>query len=126
MSMKLDVARRLVVAIGNSDADAMADIFSPDAVVWHSTDQLDMQLSQLQEMLRAIGGIATADVQETGLRETSDGFVLTLKSTYQLKSGGSTSFHAAQIAVVGADGKITRVDEYLDSAGLGPLMAELA
>lgn len=126
MSMKLDVARRLVVAIGNSDADAMADIFSPDAVVWHSTDQLDMQLSQLQEMFRAIGGIATADVQETGLRETSDGFVLTLKSTYQLKSGGSTSFHAAQIAVVGADGKITRVDEYLDSAGLGPLMAELA
>jgi ketosteroid isomerase-like protein len=123
---KAEVAHHLVGAISRGDADALSDIFAPEAVIWHSTDQVDMTLPQLQDMLRAIGGIATADVEQTGLHETADGFVLTLKSTYQLRSGGSTSFHAAQVATLGEAGRIVRVDEYLDNAGLDPLVQALA
>jgi ketosteroid isomerase-like protein len=125
-SDKVQVAKRLVAAIGRSDADALGDIFAPDATIWHSTDQIEMNLPELQGMLGAIGTIATAEVEETSLRETADGFVLTLASTYQLKSGESTSFHAAQVVQVSAKGKITRVDEYLDSAGLDPLVRALS
>jgi ketosteroid isomerase-like protein len=124
-SNKVQVAKRLVAAISTSDADALGDIFAPDATIWHSTDRVEMSLPELQGMLGAIGTIATAEVEETSLRETADGFVLTLESTYQLKSGESTSFHAAQVVQVSADGKITRVDEYLDSAGLDPLVRAL-
>jgi ketosteroid isomerase-like protein len=125
-SNKAQVANRLVEAIARGDADAMSDIFTADATIWHSTDQIEMSLPELQNMLRAISSIATAEVAETGLRETSDGFVLTLKSTYQLKSGESTTFHAAQVVQLSPDGKITRVDEYLDNAGLDPLIRALS
>jgi hypothetical protein len=125
-SKKAGVAKRLVEAIARGDADAMSGIFTHDATIWHSTDQIEMSLSELQGMLRAISAVASAEVWETSLRETSDGFVLTLKSTYQLKSGGSTTFYAAQIVQLNASGKITRVDEYLDNAGLEPLIRELS
>ncbi len=122
---KAQIAQRLVEAISKSDAAALGEIFAPDATIWHSTDQLDMDLPALQGMLGAIGTIATAEVEQTSLRETSDGFVLTLKSTYTLKNGETTSFHAAQVNQVNAAGKIIRVDEYLDSGGLGPLIRAL-
>jgi ketosteroid isomerase-like protein len=122
---RTDVAERLVAAIAAGDAEALGEIFRPDAVVWHSTDQLDMTLPALQEMLRSISSIATADVQQTGLHHTDTGFVLTLASTYTLKTGGTTTFHAAQVVDLDADDQIVRVDEYLDSAGLDPLIQAL-
>jgi hypothetical protein len=123
---KAAIAENLVTAIAKGDADALGDIFAPDATIWHSTDQIEMSLPELQGMLRAISGIASAEVEQTGMRETSDGFVLTLKSTYQLNSGASTTFYAAQIAQVNEAGEVTRIDEYLDNAGLDPLVRELA
>jgi hypothetical protein len=119
---KAAIAKLLVEAIASADAAALGELFAPGASVWHSTDQMDMSIPELQGMLGAIGGVATADVEVTGLRDTPDGFVLTLKSVYQLNSGGTTEFCAAQIAQLDGTGKIARIDEYLDSAGLGPLV----
>lgn len=122
---KAAIAQRLVEAIAAADAPALGELFAPGASVWHSTDQMDMSIPDLQGMLGAIGGVSTADVAVTGLRDTPDGFVLTLKSSYQLNSGGTTEFCAAQIVQLDAAGKIARIDEYLDSAGLEPLVAEV-
>lgn len=124
--LKAETARRLVAAIAAADATALGEIFTLDATIWHSTDQIEMSLPQLQGMLAAIGDIATADVEQTGLRETADGFLLTLRSIYQLASGGTTSFHAAQVVQTDVEGRITRIDEYLDGAGLEPLVLALA
>jgi hypothetical protein len=122
---KAAIAKLLVEAIATADAVALGGLFAPDASVWHNTDQVDMSIPELQGMLGAIGGVSTAEVDLTGLRDTPDGFVLTLKSVYQLNSGGTTEFCAAQIVQLDAAGKIARIDEYLDSAGLGPLVAEV-
>lgn len=124
-AQKTQVAAKLVAAIDASDADALAEIFSPDAVVWHSTDQRDMTFPELQGMLRSISTIASATVEQTGLHHTDNGFVLTVASTYRLNDGGTTSFHAAQIVDLDVDHRIVRVDEYLDSAGLDPLVQAL-
>jgi ketosteroid isomerase-like protein len=118
-------AERLTRAIVENDADAMAEIYTPGAVVWHSTDQVELSLEQLQGLVRAIAAIASARVDVTGLHVTDTGFVQTQKNSYALSNGGATSFHAALVARLDDDGRIVRLDEYLDSAGLTPLIEAL-
>jgi ketosteroid isomerase-like protein len=118
-------AERLTRAIVESDAEAMADIYTADAVVWHSTDQVELSLEQLQGLVRAIGAVASAEVDVTGLYVTETGFVQTQENSYTLSNGGATSFHAALVATLNDDGRIVRMDEYLDSAGLTPLIEAL-
>ena len=124
-SKNLDIARRFVEALDNQDADAVGEIFAPDAGIWHCTDGVTMSVADMQGSLRAIATVAKATVEQTGYLDTSDGFVLTAKSTYDLTSGESTSWHAAMIIQVNAEGLIARLDEYLDSAGTTPLLRAL-
>jgi len=124
-SKNLDVAKRLVEALDKQDVDAVADIFAADAGIWHCTDGVTMSVADMQGSLRAIATVAKATVEQTGYRDTPDGFVLTAKSTYDLTNGESTSWHAAMLIQVNAEGRITRLDEYLDSAGTTPLLRAL-
>jgi len=119
------VAERLTRAIATNDSEAMAELYAPDASIWHSTDQIELTVTDLQGLLRSIASVATAGVRVTGLYITPDGFVQTQENTYTLRSGVTTTFHAALVATLRDDAQITRVEEYLDSAGLTPLLAAL-
>jgi hypothetical protein len=83
-------------------------------------------VEQLQGLVRAIAAVASAEVDVTGLHVTETGFVQTQKNSYTLSKGGATSFHAALVATLDDDGRIVRLDEYLDSTGLTPLIEALA
>jgi len=118
-------AERLTRAMIDNDADAMQDIYTPDAVIWHSTDQVELSLSDLQGILRGIAAVADGDFEVTGRHVTDDGFVQTQIGTYTFRDGSSTTFHAAMVAFLADDGRIRRIDEYVDSAGMNPLLAAL-
>jgi ketosteroid isomerase-like protein len=115
----------LTRAIENGDADAMSDIYAPDATIWHCTDQVNLTVGQLQDLLRAIRAVAEATVTVKSLLPTDRGFVQTQELEYRFRSGTSTRFHAAMVADVDAAGQITRLEEYLDGAGLAPLIEAL-
>jgi hypothetical protein len=119
------VAARLTHAIETSDADAMSDIYASDATIWHCTDQADLTLGQLQDLVRAIATVADAAVTVKSLLITDRGFVQTQEMEYKIRSGVTTRFHAALIADVDRAGQITRLEEYLDGAGLVPLVEAL-
>jgi hypothetical protein len=119
------IAAALTQAIRNNDADALAGIYAPDAVIWHSTDQVELSVGQLQGLMRAISRVATGDVRVKALLETPEGFVQTQENTYTFLSGETTTFHAALVAWLGPDGRVRRLEEYLDGAGLAPLIAAL-
>jgi uncharacterized protein (TIGR02246 family) len=120
------IADRLTAAIAANDADAMAGIYTPDARIWHSTDQIELSVEQLVETVRAIGRVATATVVVKARHATADGFVQTQVNDYAFHGGGGTSFHAALFARVAPDGRIGSIEEYLDGAALAPLLAALA
>lgn len=118
-------AARLAQAIAANDADAMAEIYAPDATIWHSTDQITLTVPQLQDLVRAIATVATAEVNVKSLLITDQGFVQTQENIYSLNAGPKASFHAALVARLDSQGRITSVEEYLDSAGLAPLLEAL-
>lgn len=120
------VASGLTEAIRVNDADALPGLYAPDAVIWHSTDQVEISVGQLQELMRAIARVATGEVRVKALFETPAGFVQTQENSYTFADGETTTFHAALVAWLGPDGRVTRLEEYLDGAGLAPLIAALA
>ena len=120
------VAGQLTRAIADADADALERLYVPTAIIWHSTDQVEMTVQEVLNLLKAIGKVADCTVDVTGTMLTERGFVQTQRNTYTFRDGRSTFFHAALVVTLNAEGRILRLEEYLDSAGLGPLVAALS
>jgi ketosteroid isomerase-like protein len=121
----LVVAERLTRALASGDVDALASLYAPDALIWHSTDQVELKLKEVLQLVHAIRTIAKCGVDVSSTLVTEQGFVQTQKNTYIFHDGSSTFFHAALVVTLDSHGRIVRVEEYLDSAGLAPLLAAL-
>jgi hypothetical protein len=101
-------------------------MYAPDAVIWHSTDQIEMTVGQVTDLVAAIGRVSTCTVEVLSTLTTELGFVQTQRNAYRLRNGTQTSFYAALVATLDKQGIIVRLEEYLDSAGLLPLVAALS
>jgi len=119
------VAERLTQAIAANDAEALADLYAPDSVVWHNTDRVERKLEDVQALVRAIRDVARCAVAVSATMITERGFVQTQENSYTFRDGTSTRFHAALVVELDDNARITRLEEYLDSAGLAPLIAAL-
>ncbi|MEY4174327.1 MAG: hypothetical protein RI900_1492 [Actinomycetota bacterium] len=110
-----DLADRLLAAIGAGDSDAMRTIYAPDAALWHNFDQRDQTVDEnlvtLADLHRRL-----ADIRYTEIRRflAPGGFVQQHVLTGTAK-GGPLSM-PAMIRFWVADGRITRLEEYLDTA----------
>lgn len=119
------VAERLTRAVADNDVDALTALYAPDSVVWHSTDQVELKLDQVKDLVRAIREVARCVITVSATLTTEHGFVQTQENTYTFRDGTSTRFHAALVVTLDGEGRISRLEEYLDSAGLAPLIAAL-
>jgi len=110
-----DLADRLLAAIGAGDAQAVRGIYAPDAALWHNFDQrdqtVDENLATLADLHRRL-----ADIRYTEIRRflAPGGFVQQHVLTGTAKGGPLRMPAMIRFWVV--DGRITRLEEYLDTA----------
>ena len=105
-------------AIERGDVEAVGACYADDAVIWHNTDGLESTKAQNLEVLAGF-------VQRTPHRRYEDrrvavfagGFVQQHRLTSARRDGTPVALHAAIVCQV-QDGRITRLDEYFDSAEL--------
>jgi ketosteroid isomerase-like protein len=108
------IADRLINAITASDTDAVRAVYAPDAAIWHNFDQKDQTVDENLATLVDMHRRAT-DLQYTQIRRFAapDGFVqqhvLVGDATY-----GRLEL-PAMIRFWVADGRITRLEEYVDT-----------
>lgn len=110
------VAQRLFDAIEAGDVDAVRALYSPDAVVWHNTDGIEQTAEQnLATLAWVVVNLAERRYEDVSRSITPSGFVQqhTMRWT---KADGTRAELPACIVATCADGLITRIDEYLDSA----------
>jgi uncharacterized protein len=119
------VAERLTRAVADNDLDALTALYAPGSVVWHSTDQVELKFEEVKHLVQAIREVAHCTIAVSATLTTDRGFVQTQENTYTFRDGTSTRFHAALVVTLDNDGRIARLEEYLDSAGLAPLIAAL-
>ena len=102
-------------AIERGDVEAVRELYSPDARVWHNFDQLEQTVDQNLMTLTGLVTIVRDRRYEDVRRVTlDDGFV-----QQHVLRGDAPGGHLempAMMRVWTVDGRVTRIDEYLDTA----------
>jgi ketosteroid isomerase-like protein len=118
-----ELATSLFAAIVANDLDKLRDrVYSPDVRIWHNydgeTQAIDSNLRVLAWLHRNVLDLSYEDVCR---QPTPTGFVEqhVLRGTTQ--SGGRLEVPACLVVTVTGD-RISRIDEYIDSAHIAPLM----
>ena len=111
------MATRFFDAIEAGDIKTMQNSFTPDAEIWHNTDELIVTPAQTAQTLTGMASrIRDREYADRQLTVFPGGFVQqhVLKGV-RVHDGVSVRLPCAIICKV-ENGKITRLDEYFDSA----------
>ena len=120
-----DIADRMFAAIEAGDATALADLWADDVTVWRLGGGPARDKPRALKVIAWFVDRTSARRYEVLDRQVFDGgFVQqhTVRATDV--AGAPLTFRACLIVKVGADGLITRIDEYLDPADLNALLAD--
>ena len=117
------IAERFFAAIEAGDVAAVRELYAPDAAIWHNTDGV---VQTPDDNARTLGWITAnlRDVRYTEVRRaaTEHGFVQQHVLVATNRAGARIEVPACIVTTV-RDGRITRLDEYLDSACVTAIMA---
>jgi len=116
-----DIADRLITAISSGDADAVAELYANDVVIWHNFDGIEQSreanLVVLTWLTQNVDKLRYDDIRRYAI---DGGFVQQHVLRGTTRSGAELEVPAC--LVVRVDGEqITRIDEYLDTAQLQAL-----
>ena len=120
----VDFAKRFVAAIQDGDGEAVRAFYAPDAKLWHNNDEIEQTVDQnlrvLAWLIRALPERRYRIVRREIL---ADGFMQQHVLEGVLADGQPFAMPAC-VVVQAKDGRITRLDEYLDPAAGAPLAAQ--
>ncbi|KIW06603.1 uncharacterized protein PV09_02318 [Verruconis gallopava] len=113
-----EVANQFFNAIESGDFAKVADIFAADAEIWHNPDEVVVPPTTTLRTLKAMHKyIANIKYENKQVRSWPGGFVEQhVLSGVRKVDGGKVRLPACIVCEVNAEGKITRLDEYFDSA----------
>jgi ketosteroid isomerase-like protein len=116
------LARSFFDAIERGDIAAVRAIYTPDAVIWHNTDGLENTVEENLGVLTGfVQAIPTRRYENRRLEVFADGFVQQHVLHGVNRKGKALTLAAVLVCKV-ANGRITRLDEYFDSAALASWM----
>jgi ketosteroid isomerase-like protein len=118
-----DVAQRLFAAIEGGDADAVGALWDDDVLVWKSAEPQDQVKTRALRVIFWFMDATTERRYEILDRQFFDGgFVQQHVLHATGRNGGSISMRVCIVIKVGANGLISRIDEYFDPAAIAPLL----
>jgi ketosteroid isomerase-like protein len=118
----LDLCERFFSAVSSGDLDAVRAMYAPDAVIWHNNDGLEQTAEQNMRILRwATSAIASFRYEDVKRKATPDGFIEEHVMRGTAPNGTELRVPTCLVCTV-RDGRITRVNEYFDSAQIAALM----
>jgi ketosteroid isomerase-like protein len=113
----LELADRLFKAIERGDVKAVRDIYAPQTKIWHNFDNLAQSVDENLAVLNwVVANIAEISYTEIQRQPTPTGFVQQHVLRGKVKASGKEVAIPACIVCKVENGRITRLDEYLDSA----------
>jgi len=111
-----DVATRFFKAIEAGDVDQVRNIYSPDVVVWHNTDNIEKTREEnLATLSWAIENVENLHYEDVKRFRIDGGFLQQHTCRGVQRSNGDEMNLPAAVVCQVEDGRITRLDEYFDS-----------
>jgi ketosteroid isomerase-like protein len=120
----LAVAERFIAALNVADVDAVRAVYSPDVRIWHNFDKkLQSAEENIESMLWLHTVLKNVNYDIQNRIAIPGGFLQQhiLRGTL-VTSGDEFAMHACAICKV-EHGRITELEEYLDTAQAKPLFA---
>lgn len=112
------LAEKFFSAIERGDLQAVQAIYAPDAIVWHNTDGIASPVAEnLKTLSNFIKHVPERLYVDRRLDVFDGGFVEQHLLKAKLANGRDVTLSACIVCKV-KDGRITRLDEYFDSAAL--------
>ena len=124
MSDALEVAERFFRAIEAGDVDAIKAIYAPNAVIWHNNDQKEQTVDENMRVLSWVTRNLKNRHYRVKRRAAIPGGFMQQHVLEAETANGSFSMPACIVVEV-KDGRISRLDEYLDS-GQTAVLTKLA
>lgn len=115
MSDALEVAERFFRAVEAGDVEAIRAIYAPDARIWHNNDRLDQTVDENLRVLSWVAKNLTNRRYRIQRRVAIPGGFMQQHVLEAETAGGPFSMPACIVCEV-QNGRITRLEEYLDSA----------
>lgn len=118
----LELGNRLFEAICSGDLGAVREVYAPTVRVWHNFDRVEQSLEEnLRVLAWVVKNVSGLRYEQVRRQRTESGFVQqhVLRGT---APGGESLEVAACLVCRVEGGRVTRIDEYLDSAQLAPLL----
>lgn len=118
-----DVADRLFEAIEHSDIAMIQQLWNDDVAVWKTGEERDRDKERaLRVITWLINRTANRRYEILDRRVFDGGFVQQHILHATGRDGGSISMRVCIVIKLGANGLISRIDEYFDPAELAPLL----
>jgi len=117
-----ELGDRLFQAICSGELGTLREIYAPDVRVWHNFDGVEQGLEDnLRVLAWVVKNVTGLRYERVHRQRTESGFVQqhVLRGTAH---GGKPLEVAACLVCRVEGGRIKRIDEYLDSAQLAPLL----
>lgn len=116
------LAERFFGAVVAGDINAVREMYAPEAVIWHAhtneEQSVEENLRTLVAVAKYVKGFGYDDQRCVA---TEDGFVEQHVTRGTAPNGEAFTIPACIVCTVVA-GRITRLDEYFDSAAAAPLL----
>jgi ketosteroid isomerase-like protein len=110
----LSTVDKFVEALSTGDAARLDALFTDDAVIWHNYDQVGQPA---REALAALAPLAALQPRyEIAGRDVVEGACIQRHVVHITLPGGEPASIPAIQRIAMADGRIRRIDEYMDSA----------
>ncbi|WP_213575772.1 nuclear transport factor 2 family protein [Rhodococcus sp. USK13] len=117
------LADRFFAAVSDGNETTLTELYAPDARIWHNDDGREQTVTEnlrvLRWLSRTLENLRYEDIRR---HELPDGFAQQHVLRATLPGHGPLEVPASVFVHV-ADGRITRIDEYVDSAATRPLRA---
>lgn len=120
------LARRFLDAIGERDLDGLRAIVDEGALFWTNLGQEDVDReTRLARVAMEFSLFETFTFEAARIDEFADGFVVRASARGSLGDGQRFEF---PVCIVGEtrDGRIVRLEEYVDSGPVAPILGALA
>lgn len=120
---KIAFARRFFAAVERGDLETVRALYAPDARIWTAQDPAERSPEENLAVLAWVkDNIAGFRYEDVRCQPTPTGFVEQHTTCGTAPGGGEFRFAACLVVRI-EDGKVTRLEEYFDTA---PLMTALS
>lgn len=115
------IAKRLIECVTSGDVDGVEALYHDDIRCWRNLDGRELAKRQALKIVRFLGTLRDLRYDDIRIAPTPAGFVQQHTLCCTGPKGEDVRVAACLVAAV-EGARITRIDEYVDSAAMAPLM----